>query len=376
MVDRGSRCGAEPQDAPDSHHILRLPQELWDEIIDYIDHDQAAFSACSLTCRAWAAAFRPHLFHHLRLTARSLPHIQQILHSNAHLAKYTTRVIIDYEGNPSVLSQLRQHTVLAKVLSTLPNVTRLKLLAMAVTPSLISALSTVSPRIRELRVGCLVATSLEAYAQFIRAFPHLRALSLKGVLSLLTGRWYMSPTPLARVMHQLRLTRSWQRATDSLRGSNAGGRRVALYAILQNIPRSLRSLCVASRAWSFWDPPGEYKLLLSATRLLSDHLGVLTYMNEHWLPVFLFAINVTRIREISFLFSPVLFDQMVRVLSSELSLSELWEVQSVTFVTGIAQPDRVEDYTADLEIREIIPHLHAAGSLVLRVCPHLLAALN
>lgn len=100
-------------------------------------------------------------------------------------------------------------------------------------------------------------------------------------------------------------------------------------------------------------------------------LEVLTFMNEHWLPVFLFAMDLTRMREITFLFSsPVVFDQMVRVLSSRLSLSELWELQSVVFVIGVAQPDRVEDYTADLElIREITPHLHAAGSLVLRVCP-------
>ncbi|KAF9820235.1 hypothetical protein IEO21_01449 [Rhodonia placenta] len=354
MVDRGSRCVAESQDPPDSHPIFRLPQELWDEIIGYIGHDQAALSACSLTCRAWAAAFRPHLFHHLRLTARSLAHIQQILHSNRHLAKCTTRVTIDYEGDPSVLLQLRQHTVLAKVLSTLPNVTRLKLLSLAVTPSLIAALSTLSPHIRELIVGCLVAPSLEAYAQFIRAFPHLHELSLQGVLSLSTGRWFMSPTPLARLMHQLRFTRRWRRATDHLRGSSDGGCRGALYAILHNIPLSLGSLCVASPTWSFWDPP---------------ELEVLTFMNEHWLPVFLFAMDLTRMREITFLFSsPVVFDQMVRVLSSRLSLSELWELQSVVFVIGVAQPDRVEDYTADLElIREITPHLHAAGSLVLRI---------
>ncbi|EED78659.1 predicted protein [Postia placenta Mad-698-R] len=353
-VDRESRCVAEPQDPPDSHPIFRLPQELWDEIIGYIGHDQAAFSACSLTCRAWAAAFRPHLFHHLRLTARSLPHIQQILHSNAHLAKYTTRVTIDYEGDPSVLSQLRQHTVLAKVLSTLPNVTQLKLLAMAVTPSLISALSTVSPRIRELRVGCLVATSLEAYAQFIRAFPHLRALSLKGVLSLLTGRWYMSPTPLARVMHQLRLTRNWQKATDRLRGGIFSDRRKALDAILQNTPRSLESLCLASRAWSIWDAP-VFKFM--------------TYMDEYWLPLFLSHTKMTSIREVSFHFySAVEFDRTVRALSSLLSRSEFPQLQTVTFVIGIADTDRVEDHTADLElIREILPHLHAAGSLVLRI---------
>ncbi|KAF9805374.1 hypothetical protein IEO21_09077 [Rhodonia placenta] len=368
-VDRGSRCGAEPQDAPDSHHILRLPQELWDEIIDYIDHDQAAFSACSLTCRAWAAAFRPHLFHHLRLTARSLPHIQQILHSNAHLAKYTTRVIIDYEGNPSVLSQLRQHTVLANVLSTLPNVTQLKLLAMAVTPSLISALSTVSPHIRELRVGCLVATSLEAYVQFIRAFPHLRALSLKEISSLLKGHWDVYPTLLARVMHQRRLTYDWQRATDRLCAPGGGNHCTALDAILQNIPPSLESLCLESQAWSNFHVPVSHRMDHTSVRSLE--LRFMTPMDEYWSPVFLWHTRMTGIREISFHFYfPVdhYFERVVSTLSSMVLSLRLPQLQTVAFVIWTAQTDSVEDYTAYIElIRELLLHLHEAGSLVLRI---------
>lgn len=80
---------------------------------------------------------------------------------------------------------------------------------------------------------------------------------------------------------------------------------------------------------------------------------------------------MTGIREISFHFySAVEFDRTVRALSSLLSRSEFPQLQTVTFVIGIAHTDRVEDHTADLElIREILPHLHAAGSLVLRVCP-------
>ncbi|EED78660.1 predicted protein [Postia placenta Mad-698-R] len=353
----------------DSHPILRLPQELWDEIVGYIDHDWATFSACSLTYRAWATAFRPHLFHHLRITARSLSHIQQILHSNAHLAKYTTRVTIDYEGDPSVLLQLRQHTVLAKVLSTLPNVIRLKLLSSAVTPSLISALSGLSSRVRELTLGRLVATSLEAYAQFIRAFPHLRTLSLEGVSSVLWGYWDVYPTLLIRLMLQRRLKRDWQRATDRLRARGDGDHPTALDAIIQNIPPSLEYLCVESRTWSIFHPPVPRRTDHTSVRSLE--LKFMTRVGVYWSSTFFCYTTMTGIREISFHFYipvDVSFEGMVRSLSQMLSPLIFPQLQTVTFMIWIAQTDRVEDYTANLElICEILPDLHAAGSLVLRI---------
>ncbi|KAJ7841056.1 hypothetical protein B0H14DRAFT_2783596 [Mycena olivaceomarginata] len=42
--------------------MIRFPQELVDEIIDYLGEDSDALKACSLVCRAWVSRCRSHLF--------------------------------------------------------------------------------------------------------------------------------------------------------------------------------------------------------------------------------------------------------------------------------------------------------------------------
>lgn len=44
-----------------------LPPELCDQILDHLWDDRAALEACSLTCRAWLATTRIHLFHSICL---------------------------------------------------------------------------------------------------------------------------------------------------------------------------------------------------------------------------------------------------------------------------------------------------------------------
>jgi hypothetical protein len=48
--------------------IIRFPQELVDEIIDYLGEDSDALKACSLVCQAWVSRCRSHLFETCTLT--------------------------------------------------------------------------------------------------------------------------------------------------------------------------------------------------------------------------------------------------------------------------------------------------------------------
>lgn len=110
------------------------------------------------------------------------------------------------------------------------------------------------------------------------------------------------------------------------------------------------------------------------TSVRSLELKFMTRVGVYWSSAFFCYTTMTGIREISFHFYipvDVSFEGMVRSLSQMLSPLIFPQLQTVTFVIWIAQTDRVEDYTANLElICEILPDLHAAGSLVLRVCPH------
>ncbi|KAL6306761.1 hypothetical protein BKA93DRAFT_138253 [Sparassis latifolia] len=55
---------------PSSHNALppplsgiaRFPEELWMNIIDFLQDDRKALRACNLTCRAWVSSARRHLF--------------------------------------------------------------------------------------------------------------------------------------------------------------------------------------------------------------------------------------------------------------------------------------------------------------------------
>lgn len=46
---------------------LRLPVELWDNILDHLWEDRDSLAECSLVCRTWLPAARTHLFHTVAL---------------------------------------------------------------------------------------------------------------------------------------------------------------------------------------------------------------------------------------------------------------------------------------------------------------------
>ena len=53
----------------------RLPQELIDDIFDYIYHDQRALKRCSLVCRAWLCPARRQLFSNATLNSRQVANL-------------------------------------------------------------------------------------------------------------------------------------------------------------------------------------------------------------------------------------------------------------------------------------------------------------
>ena len=50
-----------------------LPQEVVEDILDYLRTDSRSLHACSLVCKAWVPRSSYHLFRHILLTAKDIP---------------------------------------------------------------------------------------------------------------------------------------------------------------------------------------------------------------------------------------------------------------------------------------------------------------
>ncbi|KAI0714329.1 hypothetical protein C8T65DRAFT_738790 [Cerioporus squamosus] len=62
-------------------HSRRIPQEIYDEILANIRHDEDTLRSCSLVCHAWLPRARHHLFHSISLDPSSCSHFEALAQS-------------------------------------------------------------------------------------------------------------------------------------------------------------------------------------------------------------------------------------------------------------------------------------------------------
>jgi len=81
-----------------THDSQRLPQEVWDHVLDHLRDDRKTLVACSLTCRAWVPATRWNLWHTIQCPSsrkatsllNALPNFPERAASTRNLSIYAT----------------------------------------------------------------------------------------------------------------------------------------------------------------------------------------------------------------------------------------------------------------------------------------------
>lgn len=154
----------------------QIPPELHDIIIPHLKDERGLLLAYGAVCRSWDNAAWPYrrpLFQRIYLTGENIISFMTLLHVSSRIlpciqvvsAKFPLRV-----GQSIKLS----------CLSVLLHINVLRLHELPVTLSLISSISGLAARIRELEIGTLGAEDPSHLAQFVRLFTNLQRLCIKG----------------------------------------------------------------------------------------------------------------------------------------------------------------------------------------------------
>lgn len=179
-------------------HIPRLPVEVCERIIDYVnasfvgfnhetDKDrQETLSACALTCRDWRPRSQLHLYHFLVLDdPRQFERFTDTLRHNSDLATYICDM--SFRGNregKSFPSGIEHWTSLVSLhLNSLPNLDRISLKWCDwrnLHPSFFVMVSSVTNITRLWLAGVKVRTSREL-VYFIHSFPNVAELRVHDV---------------------------------------------------------------------------------------------------------------------------------------------------------------------------------------------------
>ncbi|EED79935.1 predicted protein [Postia placenta Mad-698-R] len=366
-----------PMMRPNSHNPLWLPQELWYRIIENFDNDLCTLSNCSLTCRAWAAAFRPLLFRRLRVTDRNLRRVHSLLLANKQIGTHVRHLtFMDFQSWSGQWQQ-EQRKTLAFILSQFPQVTNLTLGVLVLTPSMLDTLAPLSPPVQFLTVGTLVGTTPDAFTRFIRAFSNLHMLSVEEDLYIHPeGKGLSSASVMERLMRTLGIafTPPAQREPDwyqqaisslfwNLSHRTIRGDPRALAALLQDAAPSLTCLRLDFRC--LYDDTVVFGKMDNTSITCLEFWGVSPY-DKYWIPQFLSQVRTASIREVKFRDFPsgssTRTTDLLRALEPVLSRAALPALQKVTFSVGVSS-SATEHSLGCTSIQALLPHLDAEGLL-------------
>ena len=107
-----------------------LPQEILDQVIDFLHDDKKALAGCSLVAHAWLHPARSHLFHRLRLQPQSFARAAQLLAQKPCIAGYVRELKIE---EPSLLVNVIAASTLLEMLQYFPNLHTMHLDKIALT---------------------------------------------------------------------------------------------------------------------------------------------------------------------------------------------------------------------------------------------------
>ncbi|KZT68672.1 hypothetical protein DAEQUDRAFT_811926 [Daedalea quercina L-15889] len=78
----------------------RVPLEIWNYILDPLQHDRATLEGCTLTCHAWLFPARTYLFRTARLTKQSVAEFRSIIRSAPTIGSCIRVLHLDADADP------------------------------------------------------------------------------------------------------------------------------------------------------------------------------------------------------------------------------------------------------------------------------------
>ncbi|KAF9555313.1 hypothetical protein CPC08DRAFT_712122 [Agrocybe pediades] len=166
-------------DGSDSRNCQSLPQELSDQIIEYLAHDLEPLKSCSLVCKSWFFSSRIHLFHRLTFNAENAETLASLI-----------------DGPPK---------------STIPHYTRrLELLGCQILFKknvVVSLLPYFSSNTTHIRLADLALDNFSSLVDTLCTFPCLQSVALERVLwdgpdpGLHDRQWLPSTISCLRMKH-------------------------------------------------------------------------------------------------------------------------------------------------------------------------------
>ena len=218
MQQRGTHLGS--LRGLDIDGIKRLPQEIWDSIIQELSGDRRALKACILTCRAWRETSRRLLWRSITTPLKlhdNLISIHSLLAEHPDIAQLVSSVLLhlDFEELLSLtpfttLTELAVHGAV-RILYLTPSA-----LYVSGGFQMLSVTKPVRHKKRPLQVHCsaLVDLLLHLPPAACSERPHLRQFDLKHPCSVVA-------VPLRRrpLLHLLHPLHPWRRMMPSIQST-------------------------------------------------------------------------------------------------------------------------------------------------------------
>lgn len=153
----------------------RLPPELTDRVIDFLQYDLRALATCALTCRAWLPRSRHHMFRQVRLHYRSGQSFEALLAKRPELGMQVRELLTTVtrsEHRPTWVDEALPNIVLK-----LPNVTKVVLKGPGVYQSM--PLSNLL-KLRELVLSSCDCLSVDEFASLVGSLPRLETIIIEN----------------------------------------------------------------------------------------------------------------------------------------------------------------------------------------------------
>ncbi|EMD34807.1 hypothetical protein CERSUDRAFT_116990 [Gelatoporia subvermispora B] len=177
---------------------MKLPQEIYDHVVDYLWNDKPALAACSLVCHGWLHAARFHLFAECYLSTRvQYLQFRDLMHasttSGTSVERYIRHLTIDLlehqSPTPGLSGAYREDSCEGVLLTTLPWLHHVSHLTLSMDwaggwlrDDLRECILRLAPRVRQLTLSTLYIVRAEDIFRMLEYFTVLTSLELIRVV--------------------------------------------------------------------------------------------------------------------------------------------------------------------------------------------------
>lgn len=226
-----------------------LPNEICDQILDYLQDDKSTLKSCALTASSWLPRARSRLYRSIHLDWTNCDLFTRLVQSSPGVAKYITKLEFEgvmgfFSGDRSRASTITTwlHNIPADVSLSLISLTHIEAALLTLDTAFVDLFLGRFTRITTLRLyGCTIAKS-DSLTRLILSFPHLKILAIMHVLWAREAEQGpvtpMYPPAILPAMEVIRIDNHYVIL------------KVLRWLVSQELHRSVHTLCCSGVSWS------------------------------------------------------------------------------------------------------------------------------